>query len=207
MLLRPGTQILDAEHNTVLARREGRLYVLDLTDRTILCERDAPDDFQVCLMTGRLFVLWTAREGLELIDLSGGERVCGRYAWRGPVTSLSALALSRTEGRIALGCGHGRVRVLRAAADGTGRWNITAEGKDLEWETRILETALDSAGGLYIGTAEGAVIRCTAGESGEFEKRQAFRLELKCAGALIDGVRPEEQFEILRRAADVRGPA
>ena len=207
VLLRPGTQILDAEHNTVLARREGRLYVLDLTDRTILCEWDAPDDFQACLMAGRLFVLWTAREGLELIDLSGGERVCGRYAWRGPVTSLSALALSRTEGRIALGCGHGRVRVLRAAADGTGRWNITAEGKDLEWETRILETALDSAGGLYIGTAEGAVIRCTAGESGEFEKRQAFRLELKCAGALIDGVRPEEQFEILRRAADVRGPA
>ena len=97
--------------------------------------------------------------------------------------------------------------MLRAAADGTGRWNITAEGKDLEWETRILETALDSVGGLYIGTAEGAVIRCTAGESGEFEKRQAFRLELKCAGALIDGVRPEEQFEILRRAADVRGPA
>ena len=65
----------------------------------------------------------------------------------------------------------------------------------------MLETAFDSGEHLYAAFSSGAITRYRLNEFQDLEEKQSYQLELKCTGARIEGVRPQEQYELLCWAA------
>ena len=64
-------------------------------------------------------------------------------------------------------------------------------------EVRFL---VDVAGRAYAAASTGAIIRYASSGAEQLSADAAYHLELKCTGALIEGVQPQEQYQTLKHA-------
>lgn len=130
------------------------------------------------------------------------ERWRNDFGWE-PVrdVALGACFTAEREGLLVTGYKDGSVRsysVKRGQED--GRWDFEVCAALPGGGESISGVAVDGAGGIYAGVSSGAIIRYKRNASGKLNMDRVCRLEVRCAGAKIDGVRPEEQYEILLRA-------
>ena len=200
--LRPGLTLLDAMGNAALIRRGGELCLLDTAEGTLLWRWEFSGGFLARLLAERIAVCWSEDAGLELTDLSGGTPAVFSAPLDKRPTALAVQRHSPGEALIALGFEHGELRLLRAAWSpeqnlGTFTCTASAPGSGKP----VLETAFDSGEHLYAAFSSGAITRYRLNEFQDLEEKQSYQLELKCTGARIEGVRPQEQYELLRWAA------
>lgn len=196
-------RVLDVVESAVLVRKGPWLYLLNMPEGTILYQRELAGVCHAALLSERLLVLWTEEYGLEILALlPNSQPRLTKIRQDSPVTGLGATMVSETEGLLALGGKNGRLQVLRLSTDGGGHWDCVPVGHPVDCGEPITELTLDRTGELYVGTFAGSIIRYWLSETGMPKETQRFRLELKCAGALIEGVRPKEQFERLRLAVE-----
>lgn len=201
--LRPGLQVLDVLGNAALIQCGNELCLLDTAAACLLWRREFAGVLRACLMAERIVVFWTERTGVELTDLSGQSPRSGVLPQSEPVSALRALAHSGQAGSIAVGYANGELQLLHASLDpATAAWRLSFSARAPGHGERVLTTALDGGGKLYAGASSGAVTRYWANESRELEADRVYRLELKCAGARIEGVRPLKQYELLRSAIE-----
>jgi hypothetical protein len=203
VVLRQGLQVLDVGETMTLVRQRGDLCLLDLADGALLYQWKCLDNARACLLSNRFVVLWTAEQGLALLDGSSGKPLGSLELPGIPVMALSAILFSPEEGMVVLGCETGAIQCFRLTADSECRqWTFHHAGNALTGGDQVLGTAADGIGGVYIGTSSGTIFRYRMDEQGHLEEERAYRLELKCAGARIEGVKPQEQYMILRQALE-----
>lgn len=202
--LRPGLRLLDIMGDSALVLLDGRLCLLDTAEGTLLWQWECSGGIRACLMGARIVVHWSEETGLTLTDLMGGAPHGCSLPLRGKAAALDALALAQDRGTIAVGFEDGGLQLLRAWVE--QEWRLASLTPLLPGSgERVLETALDSGGWLYAAGSSGTITRYRTGEDQELEEDRSYRLDLNCRGALVDGVRPQKQYELLRAAAGQPG--
>lgn len=201
VVLRQNTQMLDAGTESVLARNGQWIYLLTAGDGTICWQKEVSGAIEARLICSHSLVLWAETSGLELIYAPSGKSTAYTKLCSGFVSALCAAALSEGEAVIFFEYAPGKIKRICASLDlEQERWNFDAEEKTLDCRERIKAIDTDGAEEIYVGTEDGCIIRYSLGSSNVFEPVGNYRLELKCAGAVIDGLHPREQYEILRNA-------
>lgn len=107
-VLRRGLKILGLGETVVLVRQGNELYLVLLSNKSILYQCEMPDEAKACLMTDRILVLQTAEAKLELVDLSGESPVFSAHSYGQRASNLYAHAISDTEGIILSGTEQGK---------------------------------------------------------------------------------------------------
>lgn len=200
-VLRPGLRLLDIGETAVLVRQGGGLYLISLADRSILYQRKIPGESRACLMTDRILVIQTSGAGLELVDLSGESPVSSVYPCARQVSGLCASAGSDTTGIILSGDEKGEVnRFYVSFSQADRRWNFSPGGAISDCEKPVRNIAIDTAGRVYAAASTGAILRYASVGAEQLKQDAVYHLELKCTGALVEGVHPQEQYQILRHA-------
>lgn len=200
-VLRPGLRILDLGETTVLARQGSRLYLILLVDKSILYQREVSADTKACLMSDRVLILQVGKTELELLDLSDENPVSTIYPHERQISCLCASARSDTAGIILSGDEQGNVERLNVSFNQiTGQWDFVPGGEISGCEKPVRNIAIDVAGRAYAAASTGAIIRYASSGAEQLGADAAYHLELKCTGALIEGVQPQEQYQTLKHA-------
>lgn len=200
-VLRPGLRILDLGETTVLARQGSRLYLILLADKSILYQREVSADTKACLMSDRVLILQVGKTELELLDLSDRNPVSTIYPHERQISCLCASARSDTAGIILSGDEQGNVERLNVSFNqATGQWDFIPGGEISGCEKPVRNIAIDVAGRAYAAASTGAIIRYASSGAEQLSADAAYHLELKCTGALIEGVQPQEQYQTLKHA-------
>ena len=200
-VLRPGLRILDLGETAVLVRQGSALYLISLADKSILYQREMSAAAKACLMTDRVLILQTNGTELELVDLSDKTPVSAIYPHLRQVSCLCASACSDTAGIILSGDEQGSVERLYVSFNQTtGQWGFVPGGKTSGCEKPVKNIAVDAIGRAYAAVSTGAIVRYASSGTEQLEADAAYHLELKCAGARIEGVQPQEQYQILKHA-------
>lgn len=197
--LRHGMRLLDFCDNTVLFEHSRELYLLNLADNTIIYRRERASQYKACLLSDKTIVLWSGENGLELIDTAKNEPCCTVIQYESAVETLCAKVFSEREGRIVFSSDETKLNSFLVAKV-QNDWVITPDIIGFDCGEKVLALDVDDAGGIYVGTASGAIKRYFFNHTGSVEDERSYRLELKCRGAKIEGVRPKEQYNVLKKA-------
>ena len=200
-VLRSGLRILDLGETTVLVQQGSALYLISLADRTILYQREISAAAKACLMTDRVLILQTDGAELELVDLSGKSPASTIYPHLRRISCLCASARSDTTGIILSGDEQGNVeRFYVSFNQTTGQWDFVSGGETSGCEKPVRNIAVDAVGRVYAAASTGAIVRYVSSGAEHLGADAVYHLELKCAGARIEGVQPQEQYQILKYA-------
>lgn len=150
--------------------------------------------------TGRTLLKCDHME-LELVDLSGKSPASTIYPHLRRISCLCASARSDTTGIILSGDEQGCVeRFYVSFNQTTGQWDFVPGGEITDCEKPVKNIAVDAAGRAYAAASAGAIVRYASSGAEHFGADAVYHLELKCAGARIEGVQPQEQYQILKYA-------
>lgn len=195
------TRILDVGKTRVLFWQKGKLCVAELSTGRLLLQREEPEDIRACFMEEGILAVHKKRQGIEIIDLSKAATVLCLSLEEQPVTALCACAVSETEGFLVTGHKNGSVRSYYVKQEReNGSWSYRLYAELPEGKESVSESAADEAGGIYTGDFSGRIVRYRKTDTGVLQQDQEYQLEIRCAGAEIDGVYPKEQYEILLQA-------
>lgn len=197
--LEEDTRILDAEGSAVLLWKKGCLCLADLKTGALLQQQEAPEEVKACLFTERSFFVYKKTQGLLFFDLSQDMDRIPCLSEEEGITAMYACRLTETEGCLTLGYKNGRVKSC-VIEQREGSWKFADAEVVLEEGGPVLEINRDPLGGLYVSTGNGRIARYRKNSFGELSMERTYQLEIRCAGAQIEGAYPEEQYEILLRA-------
>lgn len=203
IVLRHGVQLLDLEYTSALIRQGQTMFLLKVSDGEIIWKwQFSGTIIHAALLSEQACVMWLEEQVLVLVN-GAGESDCSSLSLHdGQVTSLNVDMITPTERRIVLGYEDGRVTCFSAIYEETSKiWSIGAVVNQLKCDSQVVDTACYGSEDLFVGTSSGAITQYHVNDLGGLEPNKIYRLELKCAGARIEGVQPPEQYEILRRAA------
>ena len=160
-----------------------------------------PDEARACLMTDRILILQTDGAKLELVDLSDNSLTSTIYPHLKRVSCLCASARSVTAGILLLGDDQGNVERFHVSFNQTTeQWDFVLEGEISGCEKPARNIATDAVGRLFAAASTGAIVRYAFSGAEQLRADAAYHLELKFAGARIEGVQPQEQYQILKYA-------
>lgn len=74
----------------------------------------------------------------------------------------------------------------------TGQWDFIPGGKSSGCERPVRNIAVDAIGRAYVAASTGAIVRYAFSGAEQLRADAAYHLELKCAGARIEGVQPQD---------------
>ena len=152
-------------------------------------------------MTDRVLILQADGAELELVDLSDKSPVSTIYPHLRRISCLCASARSDTTGIILSGDAQGNVeRFYVSFNQTTGQWDFVSEGETSGCEKPVRNIAVDAVGRVYAAASTGAIVRYVSSGAEHLGADAVYHLELKCAGARIEGVQPQEQYQILKHA-------
>lgn len=199
--LREGLRVLDIGRDAALLARGDCLRLVGLGDGRCRWERTVSCDFDARLMGGRAILLWTEDGGLELVRLSGGAPIPLHCTRKGTASAMYAAMLSETQGVACFGFEPNKVMRFLFYFDGAGgRESFAWHALPLVCGEKLRAAVADNAEEIYAATARGEILHYRLNRLGEFEQVRGYRLELKCAGAKLDGIVPQRQYDMLRRA-------
>ena len=201
VFLRQGTEVLDFCGNSVLAVKNGILSLINLPDNTIIFRRETIGRYRTCLFNDNTVVFWSEENGLEIISALGNEPESKIIPYEQPVDYLCAAAVSACEGYIYLISDGSILNSFRITTDRAhGGWHVSSDVTGLDCKEEITSISADGSGGIYLGTVSGVIKQYLRNHTGTAKEKRSYRLELKCRGAKIDGVHPQEQYLILEKA-------
>ncbi len=199
--LRTDISVIDFLEDVVLIQQHRTLYLLSLKEGTVRLQKELPVDFCACLLSADVIALWLSEGILEIIAAGQGETSACTSEWLYSVRNMCSAQVSSEEYLLAIHNVQNEVHLLRIIT-GTQEtaWSIESVCRITQYTNPITGISIDPGGDVYLGLATGEIIHYGLDCQMIPTEKQRLHLDVRCRGALIDGVFPQEQYEMLKKS-------